>query len=155
MSDSKNQVFLTNEGLENFKKEYQELIQIKRPDVVEKIEEARSLGDLSENAAYHQARREQSFVEGRIAELEEILQKAKVIESEKNGLVQLGSKIRVKLDSEEQELILVDEAEADLAFGKISHKSPMGKVLIGKKAGDIVEVDAPVGKIRYTILHIS
>ena len=155
MSNQDEKVFLTSEGLEKLKKEYEELIQNKRPEILEEIQEARSLGDLSENAAYHQSRREQSFIEGRIAELEELLQKAKIVVVKKNGLVQLGSKVKVKLDSDEQELVLVGEAEADIAAGKISHKSPIGQALLGKTKGDIVEVEAPVGKIKYTILSVS
>lgn len=149
------QIFLTKEGLENLKKEYQDLTQRKRPAILAKIQEARLLGDLSENAAYHQARREQSFVEGRVNELEELLQKAQVINNEKNGIIQLGSKVKVRLDSDEQELVLVDEVEADIAVGKISHQSPIGQALLGKKVGDIIEVEAPVGKIRYAIISVS
>lgn len=155
MPDTNNDVLLTREGLEKLKKEYDDLTKVKRPEIVAKIQEARSLGDLSENAAYHQARREQSFVEGRIAELEELLKNAKIIENEENGIIQLGSVIRVKLDSEEQELTLVGEAEADVTAGRISHKSPIGEALLGKKVGDVAEVEAPIGKIKYTILYVS
>lgn len=155
MSNKDDQVFLTEEGLENLKKEYQDLTQKKRPEILAKIQEARLLGDLSENDAFHQARREQSFIEGRVSELEELLQKAQVVNNEKNGVIQLGSKVKVKLDSDEQELILVDEIEADIALGKISHQSPIGQALLGKKVGDVVEVEAPVGKIHYTIVSVS
>ncbi|MBM4401991.1 MAG: transcription elongation factor GreA [Candidatus Cloacimonetes bacterium] len=155
MSNLNNEVFLTKQGLEELKKEYRELTQKKRPEILEKIQSARSLGDLSENAAYHQARREQSFIDGRILELEELLQNAKIVINQGNGIVQLGSKVKVKLDSDEQELILVSEVEADIANGKISHKSPIGQALLGKKQGDVVEVEAPVGKIRYTILNVA
>lgn len=155
MPDTNNDVLLTREGLEKLKKEYDDLTKVKRPEIVAKIQEARSLGDLSENAAYHQARREQSFVEGRIAELEELLKNAKIIENEENGIIQLGSVVKVKLDSEEQELTLVGEAEADVTAGRISHKSPIGEALLGKKVGDVAEVEAPIGKIKYTILYVS
>ena len=150
-------VYVTKEGLKKLKDEYEDLTKNKRKEVAKKIANARDLGDLSENEAWKQAREEQSFIEGRIEELEEILKHAAVIiESHaSNGAIALGSKVIVHIDGEEQEFKIVDEPEADPKKNMISHVSPLGKVLLGKKAGDKVEVEAPVGKISYTILKVS
>lgn len=148
-------ILLTQEGYNELKAEYNELVNKKRPDIVTKIQTARSLGDLSENESYHQAKHEQSFIEGRIAELEEILERAQIIKKKDNGKVQVGSKVKVKVDSDEQEFILVDESEADLKNGKISHQSPIGQALLDKEVGDVIEVDAPMGKVRYKILAVG
>lgn len=151
----KGKTYVTRQGLQELKTEYEELVNIKRSEIAAKIEKARSLGDLSENAAYHQVRREQSFVEGRIAELEQILKNAKIIKNQKNGVVGLGSKVKVKFDDAEEEFLIVGEAEANQHPGKISDTSPLGKALIGRKVGDEVEVDAPAGKIIYKIIEIK
>lgn len=150
----KDQVFLTLQGLKELQHELKTLFK-KRPALIAKIDEARSLGDLSENEAYKAARREQSFLEGRIAELEDLLKRAQVVNKSQDGTVQIGSKVKVKIDSEEQEFVLVDESEANPAAGKLSHASPIGAALLGKKVGDQIEAEAPIGKVVYTILEIS
>lgn len=149
-------VYVTKSGLKKLKKEYDELTNIKRKEIVKKLTAARDLGDLSENSAWHQAREEQSFIEGRIEELEEMLRNAKVIdENDTNGVVALGSKVRVHIDGDEEEFHIVGAPEADPKQKKISHESPLGQALLGKKVGDMVEIEAPVGKIRYKILSIN
>jgi len=149
-------VLLTKEGLVELKAELKNLIDIKRPEVVQKIAIAREMGDLSENAAYVSARDDQAFTEGRISELEEIIKNAVVASSvHPKGVVSVGCKIRVHVDGVEEEFSIVGGPEADPKEKKISHESPLGKALMGKKIGDKVEIDAPVGKLVYTILAVS
>jgi len=149
-------VILTQEGLEKLKKEYKELIEVKRKDIVDRIAKARAEGDLSENGAYHAAKEEQAFIEGRIEELDEILKNALVeVSNGKDGLVRVGCLVRVKIEGSEEEFSIVGAPEANPMEKKISHESPLGSALIGKKVGDVVEVEAPVGKITYEILSVS
>ena len=152
----KNKVFLTPKGLEELKRELKELVDVKRSEVVQKIATARDMGDLSENAAYVSAREEQAFIEGRISELEEIIKNAVVSSgTSSKGVVEVGCKIRVHVDGNEEEYCLVGAPEADPKVRKISYESPLGKALMGKKVGDKVEMEAPDGKLVYTILSVS
>lgn len=153
---NKDTIVITKEGLANLKAELDELIKVKRVEVTEAIKRARELGDLSENSLYDQARAQQSFVEGRIEELEAIIEKAQIIEQPTNSdTVALGSTVVVHIDGDDEELTLVGEPEADPAKARISHTSPLGQALIGKKVGEIVEVEAPVGTIAYTIKNVA
>lgn len=148
-----NTIYLTQEGLEELKSELKELIDNKRPTIAQRIKNAREMGDLSENAEYHAAKEEQAFVEGRISELEEILKNAQIQKQQKD-IIGVGSKVTVKIDSDEQIFHLVGAPEADPLQGKISHESPLGSQLLGKKVGDKFEVEAPVGNLIYTIVKI-
>lgn len=149
-------IYLTKEGLEELKKEYEELTKVKRPDVLERVSQARNLGDLSENAEYVVAREELSFVDGRIDEIDEILKQAELIASSKShSLVKLGSTVKVSTGQAKEMFTLVGEWEADPKEKKISHESPLGKALLGKKIGEKVEVEAPAGKVVYTIESIN
>ena len=150
-------VYVTAEGLKKLEKEYAELTKVKRKEIAEKLARARELGDLSENSAWEQARSEQSFVEGRIQELEDILKNAVTVNVEGHGsqAVKIGSKVKVHLDGDEEEFTIVGAPEANPQQKKISHESPLGMALLGKKVGDKVEVEAPIGKINYTILAIA
>lgn len=149
-------ILLTKEGCEKLKEEYRVLVEERRHDIAEKIQSAREMGDLSENATYQSAKEEQAFVEGRIAELEELFRNSTVVTSKKiKGEVQIGSKVRVHIEGDEQTFWLVGSGEADPANGKISHESPIGQALLGKKVGDKIEVDAPMGKITYKILKVE
>lgn len=149
--------YLTKEGLENLKKELKELIDTKRPAVANRIKTARDNGDISENAEYDAARQEQAFVEGRIAELEEIFKTAKVSDapSGKKDKVMVGCKVTVHIDGDKEVFHIVGAPEANPMQKKISHESPLGSQLLGKRVGDKIEVDAPVGKLVYTILSIE
>ena len=113
------------------------------------------MGDISENAAYDDAKREQSFIEGKIAELEEIIKNSKLAAETVKDSVIVGSKVVVHIDGEEEEFHIVGTPEADPMLRKISHESPLGSALLGKKIGDKVEIDAPIGKLTYTILKID
>ena len=148
-------IYLTKEGLEELKKEYEELTKVKRPEVLERLSSARNQGDLSENAEYTAARDELSFVDGRIDELEELLKQVSLIEDTGKGSVALGSKVTLKVGQKEDIYTVVGEWEADPAEKKISHESPLGKALIGKAKGDQVEVDAPAGKVLYTVVSVK
>jgi transcription elongation factor GreA len=136
MTATKNEFYLTADGLQALKDELQELTTTKRGDIAQRLKEAKADGDLSENAMYDAARDEQSFVEGRISEIEHILKHAAVISNKGNSQVALGSKVHVELEEGEQEY-------------------PIGKALLGKKPGDEVQVDVPSGTITYRIKHIS
>lgn len=149
------QIYLTKEGLDELKHEFEELTKVKRPDVLSRVTQARNMGDLSENAEYTVAREELSFIDGRIEELEEILKQVIIISNNHSSIIKLGSSVKVNTGSDKEEFTLVGEWEADPKEKKISHESPLGKALIGKKVGEKVEVEAPAGKIVYTIEAIS
>jgi transcription elongation factor GreA len=148
-------VYLTKEGQKKIQEEYDQLVSDRRKEVAEKLQKARELGDVSENAAYDAAREEQAFVEGRIAELEDVLRRVEVVEEKAGGEIAIGSTVLVHLDGDEHEFTVVGAHEADPANGKISHESPLGQALIGKKVGEKVEVEAPLGKITYRIVEVK
>ncbi len=149
-------IYLTKEGLTELRKEYDELMKVKRPDILARVSQARNLGDLSENAEYVAAREELSFIDGRIDELEEMLKQVELIsQSKSNNMVKLGSTVKVVAGKQQEVFTVVGEWEADPHQKKISHESPLGKALLGKKVGEKVEVEAPAGKILYTIKSIS
>jgi transcription elongation factor GreA len=154
-------IYLTPKGLEDLKKEYDDLVNIKRPDIVKRLSAAREMGDLSENAEYTAAREELAFIDGRIEELEMLLKQAVVIENgdhhKKGSTVDLGSQVTVKIANKDNNEIftLVGEWEADPAEKKISHESPLGKALLGKAIGEEIEFEAPAGKMVYKIVSIN
>lgn len=150
-------IYLTKDGLADLKKEHEELAKVKRPEVVTRVSDARNQGDLSENAEYVAAREELSFIDGRIDELEELLKQVSLIQEDKvhTSGVELGSEVTLKISGKEEVYRVVGEWEADPAEKKISHESPLGKALLGKKSGESVEVEAPAGKIHYTIVSVK
>src|SRR4030042_5003647 len=123
-------IFLTKEGLKKLQDEHDQLVNSRRKEVAEKLQKARELGDISENAPYDAARDEQVFVEGRIEELEEVLKRVAVVAEEKAGKVSVGSTVRVHLDGNEREFQIVGAPEANPTDGKISHESPLGRALL-------------------------
>lgn len=148
-------VYISKDKLEQFKKELQELKTVKRREVVERIEKAKEMGDLSENAEYAIAKDEQAFIEGRILELGDLFNNAIIIdEIKKTDAVSVGSKIKVKIDGGEKEFEIVGITEADPIHGKISNESPLGRAMLGRRRGDEVEVLTPRGKIIYTIIDV-
>lgn len=147
--------YLTAEGLQALKDELQELTTNKRGEIAERLKEAKADGDLSENAMYDAARDEQSFVEGRISEIEHILKHAVVITNKGKSTVALGSKVKVELEEGEQEYVIVGPTEANPDRGFISDQSPIGKALLGKKQGDEVIVEVPSGTMTYKIRHVA
>ncbi len=150
------EVYLTKEGLEKFKKELDDLKTNRRPAVVGRIQQAKEYGDLSENAEYEDAKNEQSFVEGRISELEALIANAQIIQ---NGgspdQVGLGCKVEVQTDGDREKYTIVGTGESEPGEGKISYSSPLGQALMGRNVGEKVEVSAPDGKVEYKILKIS
>jgi|SRR3972149_7157124 len=147
-------MYLTQEGLDELKSELTKLVAVKRVEVAKRIKNAREMGDLSENAEYQSAKEEQGFVENRISEIEDILKHAKVSNGGRNGVIEVGSKVTVHLDGKEQEFHLVGAPEADPSKGKISHESPIGASMLGKKVGEKFVVETPMGSFTYTILKI-
>lgn len=150
-------IFLTAKGLEDLKKEYQELVDKKVPEIVARLSAAREMGDLSENAEYNAAREELSFVDGRVEELEALIKRAQIISDDGHSTtsIELGSKVCVQIKGKEEIFTVVGEWEADPAEKKISHESPLGKALMGKNIGDMIEVDAPAGKMVYKIVSVN
>jgi transcription elongation factor GreA len=147
---------LTKTGFEKLKQELEELKTKTREQVLKRLNQARSMGDLSENSAYSSAKEELNLVEGRIAELEEILKNAKIVEEvQDKTTVQLGSSVVVEINGKKEKFEIVGEFEADPLNKKLSHTSPIGKALVGKKIGEWVEVEVPAGKIRYKIVEIQ
>lgn len=155
----KKKVFVTKEGLEELKRELKSLSNEKRAQVLERVSAARSMGDLSENSEYTAAREELSLIDGRIEELADIIKSANLIEenhkSGKGATVELGSTITVAINGKKEDFNLVGEWEADPKAKKISHESPLGKALMGKAIGEKVEVEAPAGRVLYTIVSIN
>ena len=148
-------ILLTKDGLKELKEEYQELLDIKRPEAVKRLSDARSEGDLSENSEYTAAKQDLAFIEGRIAELKLIISEAKVVSTHSKLKVDVGCKVTLHVNGKKDIFTIVGEWEADPTLKKISHSSPLGKALLGKKTGEKVEVEAPAGKILYKILHIE
>ncbi len=149
-------VQITPEGLEKLKRELDELVNVKRPKLVERLSNARVQGDLTENSDYASARDELEFLDRRIEELEEAIKNAEVVEKRKKGNeVGLGMKVTLKTNSQTHIYHIVGEWEADPLNKKISFTSPLGQALLGKRVGDKVEVDAPAGKVVYEILSID
>ncbi len=155
--DQKKKIFVTKEGLEELKHELEGLNKVKRAEVLERVSAARAMGDLAENSEYTAAREELSLIDGRIEELSDILKNVELIkEGAKNtSSIQLGSTITVSINGKKEDFVLVGEWEADPHNKKISHESPLGKALLGKLVGEKIEVEAPAGKIAYTVVSIS
>jgi transcription elongation factor GreA len=152
-------VYLTEEGLEKLKKELQFLRVKERARIARSIQEAREKGDLSENAEYDAAKEEQGHLEARIAKMEETISNARLVDEKQvdSSKAYILSRVRVRnLTTEsEQTYMLVSAQEANLSEGKISVRSPIGKGLLGKEVGDLIEVDVPAGMVRLEILEIS
>ncbi len=149
-------ILLTKEGLEELKSEYDILVKVKRPEGVKRMADAREQGDLSENSEYSAAREDLALIDGRIIELEEIIRNAELVQSTHfKGSVDIGCKVTVRINGRKDVYMIVGEWEADPKEKKISHSSPLGKALMGKRVGEKIEVVAPVGKIQYTVLHIE
>lgn len=153
------QTVLTSEGLQKLQDELEELKSVKRREIADKIKVALSFGDLSENSEYDEAKNEQGIIEARIAEIEATLQNVKVLDSSDLSTehISIGNKVVLKdLETgEEMELHIVGSKEVDMNNGKISDESPVGKACIGRTKGEIVDVEAPVGVLKFEIIEIS
>ena len=155
MADEK--IYLTREGFLEIEEELNHLKNERRPEIIKALKDARALGDLSENADYDAARDEQAKVEGRILELEKILEKATIIESSKDGKVGLGSTVTIYYidDEEEEEYMIVGSKEADPSENKVSNESPLAKAIMGAKEGDVRSVESPNGKYDVKIVSVK
>ena len=156
---SEQAVILTREGLKQLEEELEYLRAVKRQEVAERLKEAIALGDLSENSEYDDAKNEQAFMEGRILELEKMIRNAKIIEEgeQQADVIRVGSLVTVK-DIEFDEITeyrLVGTVEADPMNNRISNESPVGRALLGHKAGEVIDVEVPAGVIQLEIIEIS
>jgi len=152
-----NTVYLTQEGLDELKKELDNLINVRRPENIQAIKEARSLGDLSENAEYDAARNEQAQIEGRIKQLEKMLENVSIIAEVSTDVVGIGNTVSIRYveDGEEDEYKIVGSQEADPFESKISNESPIARALFDHKVGDIVTVESPNGSYEVEIIEIK
>ena len=150
-------VLLTRDGLRQIEDELDQLVSIRRNEVAERIRQAREFGDIAENSEYTEAKNEQGLVEGRIQTLEAMIRNAVLIEDEPReaGVVAVGARVRVELEDGEEDYAIVGAAEADPLNGRISNESPLGRALIGHRAGDELEWDSPSGTSRVRILAVS
>lgn len=135
--------------------ELERLKTVERPEVIDRVKNARELGDLRENADYEAARNEQSFLEGRILELEQRLRTAVVIHADTGDAITMGSTVAYEIDGSTGELTIVGSTESDPGAGKISSASPVGKALMGRREGDDVVVVTPAAEIRYRITKVK
>lgn len=147
--------YISQEGLEQQKKEL-EILKEKRQEIAKRLEEAKALGDLSENHEYLSAREVQAFNEGKIQELEQFLRDAVVINNhKKSSVVQIGQTIEVKANGKKLTFTIVGSEEANPSLGKISNESPLGEAFLGKKVDETVEVETPGGRVKYKILFLK
>lgn len=147
--------YLTPQGFEKFKKELNYLENVKRKEIAERLKHAVSFGDLSENAAYDEAKEAQGFLEGRILELKKIISTAELIKKKNTEKIQVGSTVLLCSNNKKEEFQIVGPDETDISNGKISYKSPLGKIILGKTKGSKVIIETPLGKTEYEILEIK
>jgi len=152
----KKQIQVTSEALKTLKAELGELVEERRPKLVERLERARNEGDLSENSDYTNAKDELEFLDGRIDELRHVVEHAVVIQKRtKDGRIGVGTQVTIKTRGKEHLYEIVGDWEADPVNKKISHESPLGQKLVGCQVGDKVDVEAPAGKITYKIVAVN
>ncbi|MCK5471676.1 transcription elongation factor GreA [Candidatus Gracilibacteria bacterium] len=159
-SDDSQQTLVTREGLKNLKDELEELENVKRKEVAQRLKEAISFGDLSENSEYEDAKNEQALTENRIAELKRMIKTAKIIAEKKSSgkIVKIGSTVKIQnlTDKDEPETYtIVGSTEANPTEAKISNESPIGASIVDKEQGDEVSVKVPAGELKYKILKVS
>jgi len=157
MTGKHKEVLLTEEGLENLKKEYKILIKEKRPAIIADIKEARSLGDLAENAEYHSAREEQAKLEAKIRDIEYMIENVTLIKEGGHNKIGIGSTVVIEYleDESEEEYTIVGSLEADPFNNKISNESPIAIAILGHKEEDVVEVESPNGSYKVKIAKIA
>jgi transcription elongation factor GreA len=148
--------YISKDGLEKLREELAEMTNVRRPEIAQRIHDAKEHGDLSENAEYEDAKNEQAFVEGRIQTLESMIKNATIIEeNHSTDHVQIGSTVKVTGEDGEESFTIVGSAEAKPAAGRISNESPVGRALLGRKKGEKVVVKVPAGDFTYKIIEIS
>lgn len=149
--------FITKERKEELEAELKRLESVERKEIIESLEFAKSLGDLSENAEYHQAREAQGKLEDRVNEIKRLLKTAEVVSHRKGDKIEVGSSVVVQKKGEKDKkvFLIVGEGEANMALGKISYQSPLGGALFGRKKGEKISFDGPAGVIEYSILDVQ
>jgi len=148
--------YISRDGLEKLRAELDEMVSLRRPEIAQRIHDAKEHGDLTENAEYEDAKNEQAFVEGRIQQLEALIKNAILIdENHGNDHVQIGSTVKVDGPDGKESFTIVGSTEARPTEGRISNESPVGRALLGRKKGDKVSVQVPAGDIDYKIIQIS
>lgn len=149
--------YISHERFDELTKELHTLKTVSRREIADRLEAAKALGDLSENAEYHEAKDSMAMLDGRIFELEELLKTAKIIDShvESNGTVRIGSTVTVEVNGKEKSFHIVGSSEADPAAGRISNESPIGSALLGATEGSVVMVTTPGGQVAYRIKKVS
>ncbi len=154
---SKAKEYLSKEKFEQLKKELDTLKSVKRKEIADKLEFAKGLGDLSENAEYHEAREAQAALEDRISQLESVLTNAEIVTAHHSNTVEVGSVVHVQKSSDKAKhtYSIVGSEEADTAAGKISFKSPLGQALLGKKKGEEFKFKTPKGDVTYKVVSIE
>ena len=148
--------YISRDGLDKLRAELDEMLAVRRPEIAQRIHDAKEHGDLSENAEYEDAKNEQAFVEGRIQTLEAMIKNATIIdETPSTDHVQIGSTVKVESDDGAQSFTIVGSAEAKPTDGRISNESPVGRALLGRKRGEKVVVRVPAGDFAYKIVDIT
>ncbi|MEX2514846.1 MAG: transcription elongation factor GreA [Candidatus Paceibacterota bacterium] len=157
MSKKDQKKYITEEKKQELEDELDYLMNTRREEIAKEIERAKSMGDLSENAEYQQAREDQANAEGRIVEIKNILKSAEIVNHKKSDTVEVGSTVAVrkKYSSTDQSFQIVGSEETNLAEGRVSHTAPLGEALLGHKAGDTVEVKTPGGEVVYHIESVE
>lgn len=150
-----NQIPITEEGLERLKSELDQLVTVRRPAIIKAIAAAREEGDLRENAGYDAARHDQAMTERRIREVEDRIRRAVIIDPSKATSVQIGTTVTIEIDGEEEEYTIVGAIEAKPAQGRISNESPIGKALLGRKAGDVIDIRTPASVLKAKVVSIN
>lgn len=145
----------TPDGFKKLQEEYDDLVNVQRARVVERLQKARAMGDLSENSEYSAAKEEIAFVEGRIKEIEELMKNAEVVDPSTSDGIEIGTTVIVEREGNNETFSIVGEFEADPMQKKLSSTSPIGKALLGKQIGDEVSVEVPVGTLKYKIKEIK
>jgi len=148
--------YISKDGLLKLRRELEDMVSLRRPEIAQRIHDAKEHGDLTENAEYEDAKNEQAFVEGRIQTLESLIKNATIIdEHHSNDHVQIGSTVRVDGPDGPESFTIVGSTEARPTEGRISNESPVGRALLGRRSGDKVTVHVPAGDIAYRIVAIS
>jgi transcription elongation factor GreA len=148
--------YISRDGLVKLRQELDEMVSLRRPEIAQRIHDAKEHGDLTENAEYEDAKNEQAFVEGRIQQLEALIKNATLIEENHgNDHVAIGSTVKVDGPDGKESFTIVGSTEARPTEGRISNESPVGRALLGRKKGDTITVQVPAGDIAYKIVQIS
>lgn len=146
--------YVSQESLEELKKEQNTIRDVSIPEIAKRIDEAKQQGDLSENAEYHQAREDMAWAQGRVKELEQIINNAQIIVKQVTGKISVGNTIQVEMNGKKKQYTIVGPQEINPANGLISNESPLGEAFIGHSVGDTVEVRTPAGPTQYKILEV-